>query len=99
MPKVKYDDNTVNGIISTAKKSAANIQNVSAKASTISFPEGDFGWGNIPGKLQDVSDGMNKYADWMTTTAESMKLTNIKAEEELAKIKLEEMKVRESIVK
>lgn len=100
MPKVKYDTNTVNGIsIPTAKKSYTNIQKVCGEATAISFPEGDFGWGSIPGKLQDVSNEMNKYATWITSIDESIKVTNLKADEELVKIKFEDIKSRTSIVK
>lgn len=100
MPKVKYDTNVVNeDCLPSATAAIENIQNASSKASPISFPEGDFGWGNVVTKLNDASEGINKYANWIKSIDESMKLTNQKGEENLANIKFEDINLRESIVK
>ena len=100
MAKVEIDtDVEGNELLPLVEEEVKNLNAALDEASVISFPDSGFGWGNVISKISDCVNIANKYNNWINRVHTSY-IKNINDNTEvLAKFKLDDVKIKETIVK
>lgn len=100
MAKIDIDtDLCANDLLPTVADEVNFLKNALDEAQVISFPDSGFVWGNIISDISDCSDIANKYSEWINRVHSSY-VNNINNNvEALTKLNIEDIKVKETIVK
>jgi len=100
MVKVNINiDKIENALKDYSAKEAYLIKTVQSNASRVSFPEGDYGWGNVVEKIDDCVEKANKYVSWVNKISSEYSKTFTSGAENISSNKIKEVPINTIIVK
>lgn len=100
MSKVNIDTDLVRkNLLPLVNSEQSKIDTAASSASSISFPDGDLGWGSVHSELSDCSSLFKKYNEWINrvNTAYNNDIKN--SVESIISLNIEDVNKREPIVK